>query len=68
MMQGADVIWIIRGASCEHRDLSRWWAHPNEATAPPQWACESCGDLDSHLAAISWHDLHRLRKSPVEER
>jgi hypothetical protein len=68
MIQGADMVWIIRCVRCEHRDLSRWWAHPTEATAPPNWACEGCGDLHFHFAAISSHDLHRLRKSPVEER
>jgi hypothetical protein len=68
MVQGADVVWIIRCSGCEHRVLSRWWAPPSEAAAPPQWGCENCGDLDFHFAAISWHDLHRVRGGPDEGR
>jgi hypothetical protein len=68
MIQGADVVWIIRCARCEQRDLSRWWAHSSDATAPPEWSCESCGDLDFHFAAISWQNFHRLRRGLEKER
>jgi hypothetical protein len=68
VVEGADMVWINGCACCGHRDLSRWWVHPSEPAATSKWRRWNCGHLDFHCSAISWHDLHPLRRGPEEER